>query len=195
MVLAKSKHMQKALWWTIPAIERSNVANLQCSNSKHFRFRVFALDSDCLHHKLYREISFSVNFASANFRSCVISLNRNSAYVDTKFRKDLREISLHLTKVFVWNFFAKFRRTFARTKDEIRRTSLSLLLHKTVAFASKVTWTCPKVNWLVDYDVRFKLSSLLALAKSIYYCYGVILSRFFSVDFQPTIMDQKFLGQ
>ena len=50
-------------------------------------------------------------------------------------------------RVFVRNFVAKFQRTFARTKDEIRQISLSLLLQSTTTtttttiVSSRCPWT------------------------------------------------------
>ena len=107
----------------------------------------------CLHYKLYQR-----NFAFLKF-----SCNRNFAYVNTKFRKDLREISCHSTKVrgcsceiSLRNFVAKFRRTFARTKDEIRRTSLLFLLHSTVQIYIQ---NCCKITIKKSFSSRSVVSS------------------------------------
>ena len=77
---------------------------------------MFALDSVSLHHKLYQR-----NFVFAKFGKREFSLLRN--LVKPKFRKDLSEISCHSRKS-----------SWVRTKDEIRRTSLSLLLRSTVCY-------------------------------------------------------------
>ena len=70
-------------------------------------------------------------FAIAKFRSCECSLRRNFASVDAKFGQDDSEISFDLTRI-CERFATKFRRIFARTKNEKHRISFAFLLHGTV---------------------------------------------------------------
>ena len=88
----------------------------------------------------FRQCEFSPwrNFASANFCYCEISQLR--IFAPTKFGQN--EISPRWQRKFVWldensqalcrNFVAKFRRIFARTKNEKHRISFASLLHSTV---------------------------------------------------------------
>ena len=92
---------------------------------------VFPLESACLHHKPYQR-----NFASADFRSCQISWS---------FSESLR--------VFVRNFGEVSRE---QLKDEIRRTSIWLLLHNTERTASKFTCRKRKDNVSVGFTYPIK---------------------------------------
>ena len=78
-------------------------------------------------------------FPPARFRLCEFLLKRNFASVDAKFVIAKMTAKFPLTQR---NFKANFRRIFARTKDEIRRISLSLLRHSTV----RVRFQSLKVN-------------------------------------------------
>ena len=84
----------------------------------------------------------------AKFRGCEFSLGRY--FGKTKFRFSWCRISPRWQRNFVWlienarveSFSASFCRIFARTKNEIRRDSLSILLHSTVRvliFRTRVT--------------------------------------------------------
>ena len=77
---------------------------------------MFALDSLSLHHKLYQR-----NFVFAKFGKSEVSLLRN--FVKPKFR-----LSRH------GNFASFNESSWLRTKDKIRLTFLSLLLHSTVRY-------------------------------------------------------------
>ena len=79
---------------------------------------VFALDSLSLHHKLYQR-----DFVFAKFGMREFSLLRN--FVKPKFRLRRHEISQRYPR----NFVSFKENSWVRTKDEIQRTSLSLLLH------------------------------------------------------------------
>ena len=84
------------------------------------------------------EILLCGNFVKANFRPGEIS--RVRIFAPTKFRQN--EISPRWQRNFVWlkessralgrNYVAKFRRVFARTKNEKHRISFAFLLHSTV---------------------------------------------------------------
>ena len=89
---------------------------------------MLALHSVFLHHKLYKR-----NFVFPKFGKLEFSLLRNFV-VKPKLRLRRHNISQRSprnfvtfnesSRVFVQNFVVEFRRTFVRTKDEIRRTSL-----------------------------------------------------------------------
>ena len=94
-----------------------NITNANFRPREISRVRIFAMAK-------FRWCEFSLwrNFAGANFRYPEISLQfmRNFVKITAKFRLTQRK------------FVAKFRRIFARTKNEKRRISFAFLLHSTV---------------------------------------------------------------
>ena len=72
--------------------------------------------------------SLPCHFARANFLSVGISAERNLLLWTRLFGKMTAKFRLPQRKSAV----ANFRRIFARTKDQIQRISLSLLLHSTL---------------------------------------------------------------
>ena len=116
----------------------------------------------------FRQCKFSPwrNFASANFRSDEISLQwmRNFAKMTGKFLLAQREFASALTK---------FRRTFARTKNEKHRILFAFLLHSTVVWAFIVT----KSEQLFQCCVLFTFLLLFSLLQHDLHQILMLLSR------------------
>ena len=127
---------QRALWWTIPAIEAIKLSEPTVYRFEAMQALEFALHSVCLYHKLYQR-----NFVFPNFRKREFSLLWN--FVQPKFRLGRQEISQRSPRSFVsFNessrvFVRNFGELWREKKDEIRRTSLSILLHSTVIITGK----------------------------------------------------------
>ena len=132
-------------WWFVIFVFRIYLLFVTWASPK---FQASLICSQCFHSLLKVHVSSWIN--SRDWLSYSwMSLNASAVLVRAKFRE--KEISLLVSmrisprwqRNCVWFnespralrriFVASFRRLFARTKDEIRRTSPSFLLHSTVS--------------------------------------------------------------